>query len=103
MVWFKRILLVGASLLTFYGSLWVLGYWLPFASFRFALVDAFDGQATPLGDSRFRFHCAGFDCAEVLPLLPRTPAIHGAVCHQSMRRDGTFRSRAAVDQNESRW
>ena len=87
MVWLRRISLLGASLAALCGSSCSLIFWLPFASFHVALVDAFDGQATAHGDSRFRFHCAGFDCADVLPRLPRTPAVHGVTCTQTMKID----------------
>ena len=87
MVWLKRILLVVGSLTMFYGTLWFLIFWLPFASFHIALADAFDGNIEPGKGPRFKFHCAGFDCAEVLPRLPRVSLFHGAGCTQSMVRD----------------
>ena len=87
MVWLKRILLVVGGLTVFYGSLWFLIFWLPFASFHIALADAFDGRIDLGKDVRFKFHCAGFDCAEVLPRLPRASALWDVGCSQAMKSD----------------
>ena len=87
MLWLKRLGFVAAGIVTFYGSLWFLIFWLPFASFHIALADAFDGRIEPGQDLRYEFICAGFDCAEVLPRLPRTSALWDVGCTQSMKRD----------------
>ena len=42
---------------------------------RWAILDAFDGQVDPTADGRYQFDCDAWNCAGVLPQLPRATEV----------------------------